>query len=248
MTSLVVTGSAGGIGRAVCALLVDEGWNVIGLDLEVVDEDCSWDQWVCDLADPASLAKTVQELPSDIGAIVHVAAAQPLLRAQAIDSVEWQRAWSVNVAALQYLVASSFDNLAANAPSRVIAIGSVHGSLTSTSMAPYSVTKAALAAYVRALAVDGAVGGLTAVNIELGATASEKLNDGLGRWHDPEGALRHLESSLPARSLIDPKDVARLVSWLLTGEARHFTGGSVPFSGGVATMLASESHVPQVGR
>ena len=240
MTSLVVTGSAGGIGRAVCALLDDEGWNVIGLDIEAVDEDCSWDQRVCDLADPASLAEAVQELPSDIGAIVHVAAAQPLLRAQDIDSVEWQRAWSVNVAALQYLVASSFDGLAANAPSRVIAIGSVHASQTSTGMAPYSVTKAALAAYVRALAIDGAPYGLSAVNIELGATDSRKLDEGLARWGDPDQTRERIISILPSSRLVGTTEVAWLVSLLLDPEAVHMTGSTIDFSGGASAILATE--------
>jgi len=240
VTSLVVTGSLGGIGRAVCALLVDEGWNVIGLDIEAVVEDCSWDQRVCDLASPASLAEAVQKLPSDVGAIVHLAAVQPLLRAQEIGPDEWQRAWSVNVAALQYLVASNFDGLVSNAPSRVIAVGSVHASQTSSGMAPYSVTKAALAAYVRALSIDGAQCGLTAIGVELGATRSPKLDQGLARSESPETALAKLEGALPTRRLIEPVEVAELVDWLLSSSARHMTGSSVPFGGGVEVLLATE--------
>jgi NAD(P)-dependent dehydrogenase (short-subunit alcohol dehydrogenase family) len=240
MTSTLVTGSAGGIGQAICWQLHKAGWKVVGLDHQAIPHFVPWDQRACDLADLASLVGIANDLPGDLGAIIHAAADQPLLRAQENARDEWARAWNVNVGALQVLVSATFDRLIATSPSRVITIGSIHGSHTSVGMAPYSVTKSALAAYVRALAVDGAQEGITAINIELGAAHSPKLQQGLSRWGPPRESLARLESRLPTRRLIEPIEVAQMVDWLLTDAGRHCTGSSVPFSGGVAALLATE--------
>lgn len=240
MTSVLVTGSSGGIGTVVCNRLVDLGWNVVGCDIQPAPAGCAWTHHHCDLADLESVLAAANRLPDDLSAIIHAAAWQPQFRAQDYAPLDWQKAWSINVASLQHFVAVAFDQLCAAPAPRVLALGSVHGSHSSQQMAPYAVSKAALASYIRALAIDAASSGLVAVNLELGATTTPKLHEGLRRWIDPEAAMSNLEAVIPTSTVIDPNEVADVLEWLLSPSARHFAGSTLPYSGGVTALLASE--------
>jgi NAD(P)-dependent dehydrogenase (short-subunit alcohol dehydrogenase family) len=240
MTSAVVTGSSGGIGAAVAAALIHEGYRVIGFDLEDPAGSHSWKHVEVDLGEAEALKKAVRDLPNDTGVIVHAAAHQPIASAQSLNDEVWLRAWRVNVMSLQILVAHLFPILRENTPQRVINIGSIHGSVTSRTMAPYAVTKAAQSAYIRSLALDASTAGVTAIDIELGATASPKLFEGLVRHRQPASVLSNLVGRLPAGRLVDPQDVACLVRWLMEPAADHLTGSSLAFSGGIRSALASE--------
>lgn len=240
MTSAVVTGASGGLGSAVAAALAEMGYRVIGLDIAKPPLGHTWEHLEIDLGDTTALHETIQLLPGDTGIVIHAAAHQPLLAAQANDEGAWLRAWKVNVMSLQILVAALFPVLCFNEPRRVITVGSVHGRHTSRGIAPYAVCKAALRAYVRSLALDSSPSGVVAIDIELGATDSPKLWEGLARQADPGTALSDLVGSLPAGRLIAREDVASLVRWLLEPAADHLTGGSVELSGGIHAVLASE--------
>ena len=238
--SVLVTGSSGGVGQAIARRMVEQG-NVLGLDIADPPVGSPWDHVECDLADAASVARVAGLLDADLSSIIHVAADQPLLDATAIDEVAWNRAWAVNVMSLQRIVAAVLSNARTPRLERVVAIGSVHSSATSKSIAPYSVTKAALRAYVRALSIDATMcRDFAAIYVELGATNSAKLAEGMVRRPHPEGSLRRLMAALPVGRLIEPHDVAELVEWLVQPAAIHMSGSSIAFAGGALELLATE--------
>jgi NAD(P)-dependent dehydrogenase (short-subunit alcohol dehydrogenase family) len=240
MTSAVVTGASGGVGSAVAAALAEAGYRVFGLDVAEPPLNHSWEHLEIDLGDTAALNETIRLLPIDVGVIVHAAADQPLIEAQASDEEAWLRAWKVNVMSLQILVAEMFSVLSSNEPRRVITVGSVHSRHTSKRIAPYAVSKAAIQAYVRSLAIDSAPARVVAIDIELGAINSPKLYEGLEGTADPAAALADLIGRLPVGKLVAREDVASLTRWLLEPAADHLTGGSVELSGGIHAVLASE--------
>jgi len=240
MTTAVITGASGGVGSAIAGTLVDLGYRVIGLDLATPPPDHTWEHINIDLGDLQAVREAVRMFPGDMGIIVHSAADQPLVSAQTRDEKAWLRAWNVNLMSLQLIVAEMFPVLCSNDPRRVISVGSVHARHTSRGIAPYAVCKAALRAYVRSLALDASRSGLVAIDIEVGATDSPKLRQGLSRRADPYLALETLVGSLPAGRLVAREDFATLIRWLLEPAADHLTGGSVELSGGIQGALASE--------
>ncbi|MEM7283518.1 MAG: coniferyl-alcohol dehydrogenase [Pseudomonadota bacterium] len=72
---IVVTGAASGIGAAASELFVSQGAVVTKLDRTPIDDD--GDNFVVDLADPASIDKVVNELTSGIDALCNVAGVPP---------------------------------------------------------------------------------------------------------------------------------------------------------------------------
>ena len=240
--TVIITGSSGGIGSAITRSLVASGYYVLGLDQRHPDFQLEgFTSAIVDLASTAEIDKALSYRQSDVGAVIHCAAEQPTLGAGHGGSIDsWLRAYAVNVLALEHLVSATRDELEKTKPSRVIAIGSVHDKVTSNKMAPYSTSKAALAAWVRAAALDLASQGIAAIGISAGAVDSPKLREGLMRFPNGDEALSNLVTKLPAGRLVAPNEVAELCLFLLSPAGHHFTGSNVRYDSGVSGVLASE--------
>lgn len=234
----IVTGSSGGIGSALSATLVDANYRVIGLDVQAPDSP-DWEHRTCDLSDAEQVQAMVRDLKHTVSVVVHCAAHQPLVKVGEGTWTDWERTFRVNVLALEEIVSLVLPGLRQDRSGVVLAISSIHGTTTSGGLAPYSCTKAALDAWVRAAAIDLSPD-VTAISVALGAVDSPKLTQGLQRWSDPTAARLNLLSRIPAGDLMTAVEVAEVALTLLRPGARHLTGSKISMDGGVSARLASE--------
>lgn len=241
-TTVVVTGSSGDVGTAVCQSMVEDGYSVLGLDVAApILEDPRFTFSKTDLTVTTEIDASLEKVESRVGAVVHCAALQPLVGAgHGADLSLWAQSYAVNVLSLEHIVSRLRSDLSSTAPHRVIAIGSVHHQVTSRDIAPYSVSKAALAGWVRAAALDLGSEGIVTIGVSCGAIDSRKLEEGLTRFDRPSEALANLVGKVPLGRLINPSDLSHLTRFLLTAEAAHFLGSNLVFDGGIMDVLASE--------
>lgn len=240
--TVVVTGSSGDVGTALCLSMMDDGYAVLGLDVAPpLFEHPLFTFSETDLTVPTEIDAALEKVESRVGAVIHCAALQPLVGAgHGADLSLWAQAYAVNVLSLEHIVSHLRSDLSSTAPHRVIAIGSVHQHVTSRDIAPYSVSKAALAGWVRAAALDLGSEGIVTIGVSCGAIDSRKLEEGLTRFDRPAEALATLVGRIPLGRLIDPHDLSHLTRFLLTAEAAHFMGSNLVFDGGITGVLASE--------
>ena len=241
-TTVVVTGSSGDVGTALCRSMLDDGYAVLGLDIAPpLFEDPRFTFSQTDLTVTTEIDAALEKAESRVGAVIHCAALQPLVGAgHGADLSLWAQAYAVNVLSLEHIVSRLRSDLSSTAPHRVIAIGSVHQHVTSREIAPYSVSKAALAGWVRAAALDLGSEGIVTIGVSCGAIDSRKLEEGLTRFQRPAEALENLVGKIPLGRLTTVRDVSHLIRFLLTEEADYFVGANIPFDGGVSSLLASE--------
>lgn len=240
MTTVWVTGAAGGIGAAVASTCAAAGVRVVGIDRVAttgVDVAVEWD-----LARPETWIEHAAELAvaEPPHALVHAAGIQPVHGAGDADAASWHEALMVNVVCLDLLVAATRDSLR-EANGAVVAISSVHARATSTGAAVYATTKAALEGYVRAAALDLAPD--VRVNAVLpGAVDTTMLREGFARWpgDSAEGRRDALIQGTPLRRIATPDEVAEAVQFLLDERSRFVTGASLVIDGGVLARLGSE--------
>lgn len=240
---VLVTGSSGGLGSQIVKTLTGMGFAVIGLDrAKPAEEPEGLEFFECDLRSEESISKVLSKRNTrGIGAIIHCAAEQPQVGAGAGGSREsWLDAYRVNVLSLERLTSQLAEEIEGNEPKRIIAIGSVHEKATSTNMAPYSVSKAALAAWVRAAAIDLQAKDISVIGLSVGAMDGPKLQQGLQRFANPDEKFASLVSRLPAGRVVSPKDVADLCVKLFDPSMRHFTGSNLTFEGGATALLSTE--------
>jgi len=243
MTTAVVTGSSGGVGQVLARQLQEAGYFVIGIDRKQAPKniiDSRYRHLKLDLSNLDELRIQVRNIDDRVGLFIHTAAIQPLAEAASGNIEQWRSAFDVNVLSAEVVASELKESLRSNSPHAVFVIGSIHDRQTSKSIAPYSVSKAALAGWVRAMAIDLAPR-VSAINIAIGATLTPMLFAGLGRIGDQESALSKLEDSLLPERALDPADVARTCIQLLNCPLEHLSGSTIRLDGGTSIILGSET-------
>lgn len=238
--TVIVTGSEGGLGTALCAAFGAAGYRVVGVDLERRDSVC--DTFVeVDLAtacaDGDALEAAAGRLRQAIGdhelaALVNNAAQQVLGSLDDITPEDWQLTLATNLTAPLFLTQTLAPELERGRGS-VINVGSVHAQATKPGFVSYATSKAALIGLTRALAVD--LGPRIRVNaVNPAAIDTPMLRVGL---QGGDGSLAELGRLHPVGRIAQPKEIARVVVFLASEDAGFMTGAVVDVDGGILSRL-----------
>ena len=240
MRVALITGAAGGIGRALCQAFEKAGYRVLATDREQPQE-CNGSFVAGDLArfwrEPEQRTQLVAALRRELAAprldvLVNNAALQVVADARSTTAADWNDTLATNLLAPFALIQELLPELEA-ARGSVVNIGSVHAQLTLPRSVCYATSKAALAGMTRALAVE--LGDEVRVNcIQPGATDTEMLRS---RLLDDEAALQQLARAHPLGRIADPSEIAAAAVFLASPEASFVTGACFDVSGGCTARL-----------
>jgi len=239
----VVTGDAGGVGSAICELLVALGWRVTGIDRNPAPSGTTWTHFDADLAvrGEAILAAGKARQLEPVTALVHAAADQRFGAAGSLDEEAWELTFRTNLFAIDLLVHACKEDLR-QANGSIVAISSVHADATTRDMAAYAASKAALQGWARAAALDLAPE--IRVNVvQPGAIDTAMLWDGLARRSsdlDERAALDELAARTPLDRIGSASEIAEVVAFLLSDRSRFITGSVVRVDGGALAQLPTE--------
>lgn len=232
----VVTGAGSGIGRATARRLLDEGAEVLGVDLseeglgETFDGHERGSRMTLDLTDQASAAALSLE-----SADVLVNAAGILRRSPALthSRADWEATLSVNVRA-PYRLARAFarGRLDCGAPGAIVNVCSIESFTALPAHAAYTASKGALLMLTRSFALELASRGVRVNGIAPGVTETG-MNAGL---RADERRSRELMEKVPMRRFGLPEDQAAAICFLASDEAAYITGAVLAVDGGLLTM------------
>ncbi len=219
----VVTGTSSGIGVAIARALLPEDWRVIGLDIAAPSITHERFQPVAvDLTDGAAVTKAALAL-ADVDAFVHAAGVLRVGNVGALDHAGGELMWRLHVDAATRLADVLIPKMTAIGKGRVVFIGSrVAGGMAGRGQ--YAATKAALIALVKSWAAEVAPQGVTVNVVSPAATATAMLKDPSRANATPKLP--------PIGRLIQPEEVAALVSFLLSSNAAAITGQDIQICGG----------------
>ena len=236
----LITGAAGGIGSALCAVFVEAGYGIVALD----KKPCEFDVDAFVMADLGQFCReesyrtqVVAEVISALGtnelhALINNAAVQILGGVDEVTAGDLSESLDVNVTAPLLLTQGVLSCLEA-AKGSIVNISSVHAGATKPGFIAYATSKAALVGLTRAMAVD--LGARVRVNsLSPGATATSMLKAGFEG--DPE-AYAALAETAPVGRIADPREVADAALFLVSGAARFITGSCLAVDGGVGVRL-----------
>ncbi len=216
----VVTGVSSGIGAAIAARLLRDGWHVTGLsrtDPGVADP--RFVHRAVDLLDADALAGAAEGLRPN--ALVHAAG---LMRGGVLgelDAEAGRTLWRLHVEAAALLA----DRLAPGMPDggRIVLVGS-RTATGAAGRSQYAASKAALVAMARSWAMELAPRGITVNVVAPAATDTPMLRD--------PGRSAVAPKMPPIGRLIRPEEVAALTAFLLGPEAGAITGQQMVICGG----------------
>jgi len=171
----VVTGAAGGLGTELCRLLVEDGTAIVAIDrdaggLERLREELGGavEARAVDLADLEAVDRVAADLSSEHPDLDLVLVAAGLDRAQSMLRLDWRQArddFSVNALANLVLLSRLLPGMAERGGGHVTAIASLAALLGMPYEAPYSGSKAALAAAVESTRAELAPRGITCTTV-----------------------------------------------------------------------------------
>jgi len=250
----LVTGGRGGIGRAICARFAREGARVYAADLseggsldapggdaEFLRLDVSSEDEV-----RAAMARVGTEA-SKLDILVNAAGIEIEKTIEHTTLDEWNRSFAVNVTgtflaskyALPLMRKAAKDGTTAS----LINFGSYDGFIADPGLAAYCATKGAVHALTRAMACDHGPEGIRVNAICPGYIDTPMLQsffagDGSGGGGKDIGALQQAVRDVhPMRSYGTPEDIANLVNWLASDEARYASGQLWVLDGGLSAQV-----------
>lgn len=246
--NVLITGVAGGIGKATAKAFSDGGWKVIGIDKHNIDVPlnnvCFFKGDISDSSSSKELFKEVGKIVDKLDAIINNAAVQickPLLK---MDIYEWDSVMATNVRSI-YLTVRDAYNLMLKPGGAIVNLGSVHAIATSNNIAAYAGSKGAVMSLTRALAIELAKDGIRVNAVLPGAVETEMLlkgiNRGDGDGNDIDEKLRRLSRRTPLGRIGKPDEIAQAILFLADFERSSFiTGQGLVVDGGALAKLSTE--------
>jgi NAD(P)-dependent dehydrogenase (short-subunit alcohol dehydrogenase family) len=244
----LITGAAGGIGKATVEKFVSAGWQVIACDRndsEVYPEGASFEH--VDVSQPKEIEGMFVRLASQIGelhGLVNNAAIQitkPMIE-MTVD--EWDETMATNLRSI-FLTARYGHDLLKAGQGAIINISSVHALATSRDIAAYAASKGGISALTRAMAIEFASDNIRVNAVVPGAVETPMLRNGLLRGHVNDGTLDEKISELGQRTALgrvgQPEEIAELILFLADRDRSSFmTGQAITIDGGATARLSTE--------
>ncbi|MCW2883380.1 MAG: 2-hydroxycyclohexanecarboxyl-CoA dehydrogenase [Streptosporangiaceae bacterium] len=230
----VVTGGAGGIGRAICADLAALGARVVvaDLDLPAAEEVAKPLDGIAsrvDLSDPSDIDRFVAEVgPVDV--LVHNAGVSIVESFTESDPADWDLMWKINLRAPMQLTKGLLPGMVERGWGRLIFISSDGARAGSGGEGAYAATKSGLFGLAKTLAREAARGGVTSNVVCPGPTDTPMVR-AVADKHP--GLLDKLARQIPLRRIGRPDDIAGIVAFLCTERAGYITGQTLSVSGGI---------------
>jgi NAD(P)-dependent dehydrogenase (short-subunit alcohol dehydrogenase family) len=193
MPTVLITGAARGIGRALVEHLATAGWEVIAgvrsdADAAAVSAIDGVSAVLLDVTDEAQIAALSATLPDRLDAVVNnagIAVAGPV---EAISPADWRKQFEVNVFGQLAVTRAVLPPLRASR-GRVVFVSSVNGQLSMPMLGAYSASKFALEAAADALRVEVKPWGVAVVVVEPAQTDTDM-------WRTADAMVADLEAGM----------------------------------------------------
>lgn len=246
--TVLITGAAGGIGRATAQTFSDAGWNVVGVDRRAESGISGVDFYIqADAASPDAIRGAVKQATERFerfDALINMAAVQACQEIITMPVEDWDEVMAVNVRAA-FLFTQLLFPMLRESRGCIVNVSSVHAVTTSMNIAAYAASKGALEALTRALAIEFASYGIRVNSILPGAVDTPMLRAGLERGHLSGGSVDEMVAELGKKTVIgrvaEPREIAQVILFLADNKQSSFiTGHSLVVDGGATARLSTE--------
>lgn len=241
----VVTGAGSGIGRATARRLAADGARVVVTDVDLEGarrtastiESDGGDASVreLDVTDDAAVKALLAEVADTEGLDILVNNAglgQLPTRIEDTDIETRDRMVSVNALGVWNGCWAAVPLMRETGGGAIVNVSSLAGVIGAPRMATYSLTKAAVLNFTRAVAAEVGPDGIRVNAVCPGFVDTQMVEEFFAATGDPEKSREQTEGMYPLRRLGEPEEIANAIAFLSSEEASFVTGHGLVVDGG----------------
>lgn len=232
--TVLVTGAAGGIGRALCETFAAEGARLALVDVQDATSFAAslgpdHRAWQLDLADPEAIAETVPRIGEAMGidVLVNNAGLGIVFPAEQTRIQDFDATIAINLRAPWLMAAAALPWLKQSGRARVINISSQAGVIAIDEHLAYGASKAGLNLVTKVLAVEWARFGITVNAI---APTVVETPMALVGWAGEKG--ERAKAEIPVGRFAQPAEIAAAARYLASDQAGIVNGAVLMADGG----------------
>lgn len=225
--NILITGASRGIGKAIAKALDGEIF-VTARQENLLKEYKNY--CVCDLAlEYEKLGKYIEQNKIDV--LINNAGEYIYSPIENIEKNALSHIVKTNLEAPLYLISKAIPHMKEKKWGRIINIGSISGVMGEANASLYSATKAGLIGATKALGLELAEYGITVNTINPGWVDTDLGNESI---NDSEFSKAEIIDSIPQRRFVHPSEIAGMVKYLISEDAKGVTGQSINLCAGLS--------------
>ncbi len=215
---VLITGGSGALGQVVVPACVDAGARVIVVDRHSpASEDHGVQVMTADITNEADIRRLVEAITEQAGridALINLVGGFAMGHVVETDLSLWQRMLTMNVTAAFMLSKAVLPHMLQQRTGRIVHVAARAAVEPFPGAAAYVVSKAGLAALIRALALELAGSGVT-------------INGLLPTTIDTPANRKSMPDADPSKR-VNPRSIADMLSFLVSDEASQTNGALIP--------------------
>lgn len=234
MKNVLVTGATKGIGREI-AILLSENYNVfvVGRNKEALKELVETtkikDYFAIDLSCENACYEVVKKF-IDIDILVNNAGEYIYKNIDEYSTEDVEKLFKIN-AQVPFILSSLYSkNMKAKKWGRIVNIGSISAMIGEAGASLYSTTKASLCGLAKAVGLELAEYGITVNTIHPGWVDTGLAQESIDK---SEFSTDEIIETIPQRRFISPNEIANLVKYLISDDAKGLTGQNINLCAGL---------------
>jgi len=250
--SILVTGGARGIGRAIVEKCAREGGLVTFCDVDKA-AGVETARALSTAANPVTFLKADVTREDDVVRAVHAvldqhgridvlvnnAGVNAYFDAVAMTEAQWDQVFAVDLKGAWLCSKHVLPAMRVRGSGSIVNIASIHATLTIAGMFPYAAAKSGLVGLTRSLALDCAPFGIRVNAVSPGWTRTGLVEEWFALQLDPQAAEAGVMKAHPMRRIATPEEIANVVAFVASDEASAMTGASVSVDCGLGIQFAT---------
>ncbi|MDV6247485.1 SDR family oxidoreductase [Rhodococcus opacus] len=235
--TVLVTGAAQGIGKALAEYFLTSNARVIVADRDAALLDREWSdnsddvlRLAVDVADSDSVEQAISDIVATWGSIDIVVNNAGIARDAVVWKLtdeQWDSVLAVHLGGTFNITRAAVPHMRSAQFGRIINVTSYTGMHGNIGQSNYAAAKGGIIAFTKSVAKETARFGITCNAISPNAATAMVAAV-------PEDKLAEMTASVPQGRFADPSEMAAAVAFLASDEAAYITGVVLPVDGGVS--------------